>query len=62
VPTEVQTADGYCPTHGDVEAIRDIPKMQFPFVVYAVLRARAKRKPYRCPTCGATVQTDAGAV
>jgi predicted RNA-binding Zn-ribbon protein involved in translation (DUF1610 family) len=58
VPTEEQTAEGLCPNHGEVEATRDIPKMQFPFVVYAILRARARRKPYRCPTCGEAVEVE----
>jgi hypothetical protein len=58
MPTETQTAVGDCPTHGEVEATREIPRVQFPFVVYGIRRAMAKRRPYRCPTCGAPVQTD----
>ena len=39
-------------------ATRDIPKMGFPFIVYAYLRSRAKRKPFLCPECGDAVQAD----
>lgn len=56
--TETQTRTGVCPTHGSVAATREIPKAGFPFVVNAVRRALASRRPYRCPTCGAAVATD----
>jgi len=52
---ERQTRSGVCPTHGTVEAARDIPRWQFPFIVYAVKRWSARRKPYRCPECGSPV-------
>jgi hypothetical protein len=45
VASEVQTQTGRCPTHGMVEATRQVPRVQFPFFVYAVRRALAKRKP-----------------
>ena len=38
----VQTQAGRCPTHGPVEATREVPKMGFPFVVYAIWRAAAR--------------------
>ena len=53
--TEVQTRSGRCATHGTVEATRDVPKPQFPFVLYAIRRLLATRRPFRCPTCGARV-------
>ena len=56
--TETQTALGTCPTHGDVEATREIPTITFPPIFTSVKRALAKRKPYHCPTCGAEVETD----
>ena len=40
--TETQTQTGRCATHGTDEAMRDIPKMGFPFILYAYLRSRAK--------------------
>jgi hypothetical protein len=57
--TETQTTLGDCPTHGEVEATRQIPEVTFPPIITAVLRAFAKRRrPYVCPTCGVTVVTD----
>jgi predicted RNA-binding Zn-ribbon protein involved in translation (DUF1610 family) len=56
--TETQTAFGYCPTHGEVEATREIPKITFPPIITAIRRSLAKRRPYLCPTCGAEVKTD----
>lgn len=56
--TETQTTLGDCPTHGEVEATRQIPKMAFPPLVTAIRRAIARRRPYRCPTCGAEVLTN----
>jgi hypothetical protein len=57
--TETQTTPGDCPTHGEVEATRQIPRVTFPPIITAVLRAFAKRhRPYQCPTCGAPVVTD----
>ena len=51
--TETEIRTGICPTHGTVEATRVMPKPGFPFLVYAVRRMIAARRPYRCPTCGA---------
>jgi hypothetical protein len=56
--TETQTAAGNCPTHGEVEATRQIPRVTFPPIITGVRRALAKRRPYRCSTCGAEVSTD----
>ena len=58
MPNEVQTQAGRCATHGTVEATREVPKMGFPYVVYAILRAIAQRRPFLCPECGAAVQAD----
>jgi len=56
--TEIQTQAGRCSTHGTVEAAREVPKMGFPFFVYAIRRAIAQRRPFLCPECGAAVQTE----
>ena len=53
--TETQTRTGTCPTHGTVEATREMPKPSFPFLFYAVRHLLAGNKPYRCPTCGTSV-------
>jgi hypothetical protein len=56
--TETQRTLGVCPTHGEVDAIRELPQVAFPPLITAVRRAVAKRRrPYRCPTCGAVVRT-----
>ena len=56
--SEVQTRTGDCPTHGTVEGTREIPRIQFPWFVTAVMRSVAGRRPFLCPTCGQPVQTD----
>jgi hypothetical protein len=55
---EIQTQTGRCPTHGIVQATRETPQMGFPYVVYAIRRAVAQRRPFLCPECGAAVQTE----
>ncbi len=56
---ETQTTIGLCPTHGDVQATREIPRVTFPPIITAVMRAiAARRRPYLCSTCGAPVQID----
>lgn len=57
---ELQTKSGRCPTHGTVDATRDMPGSGFPWVYNAVRRMIASRRPYRCPTCGAPVEVGAG--
>ena len=54
---DLQTQTGRCATHGTVQATREIPGMGFPFVVFAALRAIARRRPFRCPQCGAAVES-----
>jgi hypothetical protein len=57
MPTEIQTITGDCPTHGQVEAVRELPRISFPPIISAIRRAIAQRRPYRCPTCGVAVET-----
>ena len=52
---EVETRTGHCPTHGHVNASREIPKLGFPYIYYAIIRAIATRRPFRCPDCGQQV-------
>jgi len=54
---ETETQTGRCETHGTVEATREIPKMGFPYVYYAAVRAMARRRPFLCPTCQQPVTT-----
>ena len=53
--TETQTRTGTCPTHGTVQATREMPKPSFPFLFYAMRRLMTGNRPYRCPTCGTPV-------
>ena len=55
---ELQTRTGRCADHGTVQATREIPRMGFPLIVYAIWRALAKRQPFRCPQCGTAVRAD----
>ncbi len=54
--TETRTRQGTCPEHGRVGAIKEIPKIKFPFVITAPARGIAALRPYRCPVCGANVR------
>ena len=58
--TETQTRTAVCPTlHGTVEAIREMPKAGFPYVIKnAVHRTLAARHPYRSHYSGEAVLTD----
>ncbi|MEV7027570.1 hypothetical protein [Kitasatospora sp. NPDC093558] len=56
MPTETQTRRGRCPTHGPVEATREVPRITFPWVFNWIRRTLAEQHPYRCPECGATVE------
>ncbi len=55
IETEIRTRPGICPEHGQVQGIKDIPAIKFPFVVTAPARGLAALRPYRCPACGAKV-------
>ena len=50
--TEVETQPGHCATHGTIEATREIPAVGWPFIYYAIRRARARKRPFLCPDCG----------
>ena len=52
--TDVQIHRGTCPIHGAVEATREVPGQGFAFVRWA-RRLTARRRPFRCPTCGTPV-------
>jgi len=54
--SEVQTRTGTCATHGTVQGTREIPKLEFPFVVFAIMRGVAMwRRPFTCPQCGGVI-------
>jgi hypothetical protein len=58
IENETLTRKGACREHGDVQAVREIPKLKFPFVITGVARGLAARRPYRCPECGAKVSSE----
>jgi hypothetical protein len=45
----------HCPSHGAVEATKQVPQPSFPFVLYGFRRLFTVARPYRCPMCGAKV-------
>ena len=53
--SETRTRRGTCPTHGQVVAQKQVPKLKFPIVVTGIARGTAAIRPYRCPDCGAKV-------
>jgi len=53
--TETRTRPGTCPEHGPVGAVKEVPKLHFPFMITAPARGLAALRPYRCPACGARV-------
>jgi hypothetical protein len=55
---EVETVPARCAVHGAVDATREMPQMGFPYVVYAARRYLARRRPFRCPSCGAKITAD----
>ena len=54
---ELETQAGRCESHGTVTGTRKIPRMGFPFIYFAVVRAMARRRPFRCPECDHPVTT-----
>jgi hypothetical protein len=55
IENETRTREGTCPQHGQVHAVKEVPKIQFPFLITAPARGFAALRPYRCPACGAKV-------
>lgn len=51
--TETHTRQAICPTHGQVTAENEVPRLRFPFLVWFAARRLSARKPYHCPACGA---------
>ncbi len=52
---ETESRSGRCATQGTVEATRQLPKLGFPYLYFAIARSLAKRRPFRCPTCSEPV-------
>jgi hypothetical protein len=52
---QTRTRLGECPTHGQVTAEKQVPKLKFPIVATGLARLAAEIRPYRCRDCGARV-------
>ena len=55
IESETRTTQGTCPQHGSVLAVKELPKVKFPFLITGPARGIASLRSYRCPTCGAKV-------
>ena len=55
--SETRTVQGSCPTHGSVQAVKELPTIRFPFLLTASARGLAILRPYRCPECGARTRS-----
>jgi hypothetical protein len=56
IDNETRSRQGTCPTHGQVTAEKQVPKLKFPVMVTGIARGAAAIRPYRCPACGARVK------
>lgn len=55
IENETRNREGTCPTHGRVNAEKQVPKLKFPVVVTGVARGMANVRGFRCPECGGKV-------
>lgn len=55
VKTREKTRPGRCPTHGDVQGVKEVQLFVFPGLFWAFRALGAAFKPYRCPQCGQKV-------
>jgi hypothetical protein len=55
IENETRTLHGTCRQHGPVRAVKEVPRIKFPFVITGPARGFAALRPYRCPACGAKV-------
>jgi len=58
IENETRTRRGTCPAHGQVLAVKSLPKTKFPFLITGPARGLAALRPYHCPECGAKVSLD----
>ena len=55
VKTEQKTKLGRCPTHGDVQAVKEVPVFVLPGLFWGLRYLGAALRPYHCPQCGQKV-------
>jgi hypothetical protein len=53
--TKVKTKAGTCPTHGSVQATKEVPVFTPPGLFYVFKVMGSAFEPYRCPQCGSKV-------
>ena len=54
--TKELTKPGVCPTHGSVQARKEVPVFTPPGLFWIFQYAGNLFRPYRCPQCGAKVR------
>jgi rRNA maturation protein Nop10 len=54
--TKELTKAGECPTHGRIEAVKEVPAFSPPGIFWAFRRLGSLGTPYRCPQCGQKVR------
>ena len=53
--TTTKTKSGRCPTHGMVQATKEVPAFAAPGLFWLFRHLAAAKEPYRCPQCGQAV-------
>ena len=53
--TKVLTRPGRCPTHGDVQATKEVPVFTPPGLFWLFKYLGGMSQPYTCPQCGSKV-------
>ena len=53
--TQTRTRSGQCPTHGSVEATKEVPVFTPPGLFWGFRYLASAFRPYRCPECGTKV-------
>jgi hypothetical protein len=51
--SEIRTQNAECSQHGVVEAVKEVPRVRFPFLIYGPLHIIGNARSFRCPECGA---------
>ena len=59
MPDRTEVRPGTCPEHGTVQAVKEIPAVHFPFLVWAFRRATVGFRAFRCPECDSKVRVAA---
>ena len=55
--TKQVTKSGRCPTHGTVQAVKEVPVFTPPGLFWVFRYIGSMTEPYRCPECGTQVES-----